>query len=171
MVDIAEEENFFENHIVKVTSTSARLSTKDDFDSYCIMLERRQWVPGSAGKLPDNNLKTLVGIHKLPTFDIPPVAITALGLAMNDGAKKYGRFNWRPTGATVSIFCEAASRHLLAYMSGENFASDSKIHHLAHLMSSCAILLDAELNNCLNDDRDIAYKKTLNDFKAILKEL
>ena len=103
--------------------------------------------------LPDNNLKTAVAMGKPGITAVPPVALFALGAAMQDGVNKYEKYNWREAGATVSIFVDAMARHLFAYYSGEDHASDSKIHHLAHLMAGSAILLDAELHGKLNDDR------------------
>jgi hypothetical protein len=104
-------------------------------------------------KLADNNLKTAAAIGKPQMSGIPPIAIMALGLAMQDGVNKYGRFNWREAAVTSSVFYDAMLRHLLAWYSGERTAPDSGVHHLAHLMAGAAILLDAEHNLVLNDDR------------------
>ena len=86
---------------------------------------------------------------------VPPTALYACAAAMEFGAidKNYGRLNWRVTGASVNDFFDAMQRHLWAYMSGEQAAPDSKIHHLAHVMASCAILIDCEVMGLLNDDR------------------
>jgi len=105
----------------------------------------------------DSNLKTLAAINKPRISDVPPVALFALGAAMSDGANKYGRFNWRQTGATSSVFYDAMQRHLAQWYDGEDFADDSKVHHLAHIMASCAILMDCEHQGSLKDDRDFSY--------------
>jgi hypothetical protein len=102
----------------------------------------------------DNNLKTLAAISKPRLSDVPPVSLFALGAAMSDGANKYGRFNWRDTGTTASVFYDAMMRHLADWYNGEDFANDSKVNHLGHIMASCAILLDSELHGNFNDDRD-----------------
>jgi len=109
--------------------------------------------PSPAEQTVDNNPKTLVALSKPRLSDVPPVALFALGAAMSDGAHKYGRFNYRDTSVTSSVFYDAMMRHLTAWYSGEDYANDSKVHHLAHLMASCAILLDGELHGKLNDDR------------------
>jgi hypothetical protein len=101
----------------------------------------------------DTNLKTMAALGKPTSAVIPPVAIMALGAAMQDGATKYGAFNWRGTGVTASVFFNAKMRHTLSWWSGEDFAQDSLIHHLAHDMASNAILLDAMLVGRFNDDR------------------
>jgi hypothetical protein len=107
----------------------------------------------TAAKLPDANLKTAAAVGKPQMSGIPPIAIMALGMAMQDGVNKYSLFNWRGTGVTASVFYDAMLRHLLAWYSGEDCAPDSKVVHLAHLMAGAAIILDAEYNKCLNDDR------------------
>jgi len=101
----------------------------------------------------DSNRKTTAALGKPRLSDVPPVALLALGAAMSDGKEKYGRFNWRETGSTSSVFYDAMMRHLLDWFNGEDFAHDSKVHHLAHVMASCAIILDSDLHNSLNDDR------------------
>jgi hypothetical protein len=103
--------------------------------------------------LVDSNLKTAAAVGKPTLSAVPPVGLLALGAAMQDGCTKYGRFNFRETGATSSVFYDAILRHLLDWYSGEDFAPDSKVHHLGHIMASCAILLDCELHKSLNDDR------------------
>jgi hypothetical protein len=103
--------------------------------------------------LADNNLKTAAAVGKPTLSDVPPVGFFALGSAMADGASKYGRYNWRDTAVTPSVFYDAIGRHLTAWYCGENHAIDSKVHHLGHIMACCAILLDAELYGVLKDDR------------------
>jgi len=110
----------------------------------------------------DSNLKTLAAIDKPRLSDVPPVALFALGAAMSNGKDKYGRFNWRETGTTSSVFYDAMQRHLAQWYSGEDFAEDSKVHHLAHIMASCAILMDSEYQGSLQDDRDFNSPIPLN---------
>jgi hypothetical protein len=104
-------------------------------------------------KLADTNLKTLAAANKPRLSDVPPVALFALGAAMSNGKDKYDRFNWRETGSTASVFYDAIFRHLADWYNGEDHADDSKVHHLGHIMASCAILLDSEIHGKLNDDR------------------
>lgn len=126
-------------------------------------------VPPSNDDLPDRNLKTIAAIGKPDIMAVPAVAFFALGAAMADGMKKYGLFNWRKTGATVSVFEGAIFRHFTEYFRNrQNYARDSRIHHLAHMMASCAILLDAELQGCLNDDRGYNSHEMM-DVEEIMK--
>jgi hypothetical protein len=111
-------------------------------------------VGTSSGKLADANLKTAAAVGKPKMSGVPPVALLALGAAMQNGVDKYGKFNWRTTSVTASVFYDAMLRHLLAWYAGEDFADDSEVHHLAHLMAGAAIVLDAEMTNKFNDDRN-----------------
>jgi len=111
-------------------------------------------IDEEGNKPVDSNLKTLAALNKPRLSDVPPVALFALGAAMSNGKDKYGRFNWRETGTTSSVFYDAMQRHLAQWYSGEDFAEDSKVHHLAHIMASCAILMDSEYQGSLQDDRD-----------------
>jgi hypothetical protein len=105
-------------------------------------------------KLPDSNPKTRYGIAKPGTHAIPPSAIIHLGAAMENGRGKYGLFNWRDDPVTGSVYFNAASRHMLDYQDGHDVdPGGSGCHPLAHVMACCAIILDAELQGTLNDDR------------------
>lgn len=146
------------------------LSTKDDVLEFIEARARAaQWkatppsdyVKKVPRKLADNNVKTAAAAGKPTLSAVPPVALLALGAAMQDGANKYGKFNWRTTAVTASVFYDALHRHLLDWYNGEDFASDSKIHHLAHLMAGCAIILDATAAGVFKDDRDKTYPKSV----------
>jgi hypothetical protein len=98
--------------------------------------------------------KKYAAAAKKPTLEyVPRIALYALGAAMADGAYKYGKFNWRETDVNVDIFIEAMQRHLAAYAEGEDYATDSGIHHLAHVMAGAAIVLDGIYMGVLTDTR------------------
>lgn len=104
---------------------------------------------------PDSNPKTAVGLTKPSLRAIPPAALLHLGRAMSNGEGKYGLFNWREHAVSSSVYYDAAMRHLLAWWDGENEAADSGVHHLAHVMACCAIVLDAHASGKLNDNRGL----------------
>lgn len=99
------------------------------------------------------NPKDRLGIAKPGFTAIPPSALIYLGMAMEDGRKKYGRMNWREKEVMASIYVDAGLRHKLSWWDGEEDASDSLVHHLAHDMACNAILLDALVTGNLIDDR------------------
>jgi hypothetical protein len=132
------------NHQMKVANSEEFAKQRND--DYAEMRRLME-------KPVDSNVKSSAAVGKPKMSDVPPVAFYALGGAMSDGATKYGRYNWRSTEVTSSVFYDAMQRHLTQWYCGENFASDSKIHHLAHIMANCAILLDAEMHKVFKDDR------------------
>ncbi len=56
----------------------------------------------SKKKYADNNPKTLIGSRKVNLFTVPPVSIIQEATAMQNGASKYGPYNWRGMGSTVA---------------------------------------------------------------------
>jgi len=49
------------------------------------------------------------------------------------GAKKYSEWNWSK-GLDRKEILESMMRHLTALMDGEEFDSESKLHHIGHIM-------------------------------------
>jgi hypothetical protein len=103
--------------------------------------------------LVDTNPKTAYGKAKPPMQYVPPVALLELGLAMEHGASKYGPMNWRKDPVSASTYYDALMRHAFQYWDGNDRDLESKRKHLACIMASCAILLDAEASGTLIDDR------------------
>lgn len=100
------------------------------------------------------NPKDLIGSLKVPLHLLPATAEVQGAMAMNDGAKKYGPYNWRESAVQASIYVAAARRHLMAWFdASQETAADSGVHHLGHVIACCAIILDAQLNGVLVDDR------------------
>lgn len=102
---------------------------------------------------PDDNPKSLVGATKVPLHLVPPSAKHYLALALENGAKKYGPYNWRDADISISTYKAALERHMDAFWDGEDFAEDSGVHHVAHAMACCALILDALSIGKLKDDR------------------
>jgi hypothetical protein len=105
------------------------------------------------GTYPDNNPKTRFGILKPSMTKFPAAAVLYGSLAMMDGARKYGPYNWREKDVSASIYVDAAKRHIDAWYDGEQCAKDSHYPHLGHALACLAIIIDAEVNGCLIDDR------------------
>ena len=99
------------------------------------------------------NPKDLVGAKKAPLRYVPPALNIAVSQVMEHGASKYGPFNWREQPVSAMTYIEAIFRHLYAWMDGQNSAEDSGLSHLAHAAAGLGILIDAEFNGSLLDDR------------------
>jgi hypothetical protein len=120
------------------------------------------------------NPKDKYGLAKVPLGLVPASSIIYQALAQRDGAGKYGPFNWREKPIKVSIFYDAALRHLLAWWDREELAEDSGVPHLGHALACIGIIIDAiEFGNVI-DDRPPkgSAQRVLDRFKkdATLKE-
>ena len=104
---------------------------------------------------PDNNPKSIYGIKKPPMHLVPPSAKIYLAMGFSDGAEKYGPYNWRANEVAASVYIGAALRHIDEWWDGEESASDSGVHHLAHALSCLAIIVDAKETGNLVDDRPL----------------
>ena len=111
--------------------------------------------PGSFSKATTPNPKDLIGMKKVSITKLPAAGIIHGAHAMMNGAAKYGPYNWREKKVQASIYIDAAMRHLMDWFEGQEIASDSGVHHLGHALACCAILLDAQENDSLIDDRPI----------------
>lgn len=105
---------------------------------------------------PDNNPKTILGVQKVPLHLVPPSARHFLAEGFADGAQKYGPYNWRDKSVSASVYISALGRHIDAWWDGEDYATDSKKHHLAHAIACIAIIIDAMTTGNLIDDRPTA---------------
>lgn len=101
----------------------------------------------------DTNPKDLVGAKKVRLSYVPPSSIIYQALAMEDGAEKYGPYNWREKKVQAMIYLDAAMRHLAAWQDGEENAADSGKPHLAHALGCIGILVDALETGNLIDNR------------------
>lgn len=99
------------------------------------------------------NPKDQIGVLKVNLALVPAAAKILMAGALEDGAVKYGPYNWRSHPVQAMIYLAAAERHIEAWKDGEENASDSGKHHLGHAMACLAILVDALESGNLIDDR------------------
>lgn len=99
------------------------------------------------------NPKDLLGAKKTNVHLVPPASTIYQALAMEDGAKKYGPYNWRENKVIASIYVSACMRHIYQWLDGEEVASDSKKPHLGHALACLGIIVDALETGNLIDDR------------------
>ncbi len=99
------------------------------------------------------NPKDTIGMTKPALRLVPPALMLQVAQAMADGAKKYGPYNWREHPVRLTVYIEAALRHLYSLLDGEDRARDSGHHHAAHVAACMAIILDAQATGNLIDDR------------------
>lgn len=105
--------------------------------------------------MSSTNPKDLLGSKKVNLFLVPAASKIYQAVAMEDGARKYGPYNWRDKKVQLSIYLSALERHIEAFKDGEEVASDSGLPHLAHAIANVGIIIDALESGCLIDDRPI----------------
>jgi hypothetical protein len=79
--------------------------------------------------------------------------VAELGLAMLEGASKYGRHNYRSAGVRASVYLDATIRHLFSWWAGEDIDPDSGLSHITKAITSLTVLRDAQFQGLFNDDR------------------
>lgn len=99
------------------------------------------------------NPKDRMGAKKPRLSLVPPASLIYQALAMQNGAVKYGAYNWREKKPAASIYYEACMRHMASWFDGEENAEDSGIPHLAHAIACIGIIIDCKETGNLIDDR------------------
>jgi len=101
-----------------------------------------------------SNPKDAVGVKKVPASTIPAPVIAELGVAMLEGALKYGRHNYRSIGVRASVYYDAVmGRHMPAWWEGEDIDPDSQLSHITKAIASLVVLRDAMMRGNWVDDR------------------
>lgn len=108
--------------------------------------------------LPDNPLfsgdpKGQAGAAKPPLALLPPEALRQAAEAHRLGAAKYGVANWRENKVEAMTYISAMMRHIGQYLDGEDADAESGLSHIAHVIASANILIDAKHCGTLVDNR------------------
>lgn len=114
----------------------------------------------------ETNPKDIVGTRKAPMSTVSAPVLAELGVAMLEGALKYGRHNYRAVGVRASVYYDATMRHLMSWWEGENLDPDSDLSHLTKAIASLVVLRDAMLRNKMEDDRPPGTANFLCDLNA-----
>lgn len=103
------------------------------------------------------NPKDSIGDKKAAMHLLSPIAEAHWMVGQYAGMLKYGAWNWRAAGVRSSVYISAARRHLMAYLSGEEYDPVDGSHHLGNVMACAAILLEASAIGKLVDDRPPSF--------------
>lgn len=107
----------------------------------------------------DADPKGEAGKAKAPLWLLPPEAMRQAAWAHGLGAAKYCAWNWRGNKVQASTYISAMMRHIAAYLDGEDNDAETSAHagqpvsHLANVIASANILIDAKAHGTLIDDR------------------
>lgn len=105
------------------------------------------------------NPKDMVGTRKAPMSTVPANVMAEVGVAMLEGACKYGRSNYRVAGVRSSVYYDAVIRHLFSWWEGEDIDPDSGMSHITKAITSLVVLRDAMIQDMATDDRPPRSKK------------
>ena len=119
--------------------------------------------------MKDSNPKDAVGTAKVPVSTVSMQVMSELtrylsgsvnalvqaelGLAMMEGALKYGRHNYRAVGVRASVYYDAAFRHLSAWNYGQDIDPDSGLSHITKAIATLTVLRDSMIQGNWTDDR------------------
>lgn len=101
----------------------------------------------------ESNPKDSIGVRKAPLSVVPMNVIAEVGVAMLEGASKYGRHNYRGVGVRSSVYFDATMRHLIDFWEGTDIDPDSGMHHVTKAITSLTVWRDAMLQGKCTDDR------------------
>jgi len=118
-----------------------------------------------------DNPKDAIGAKKAKFSTIPAGVIFDIGLAMLEGAMKYGRHNYRGIGVRASIYYDASMGHIADWWEGEDVDPDSGLSHITKAIASLVVLRDAMMQDKLTDDRPPRSKVLKRDFSVKAKEI
>ena len=120
----------------------------------------------------DGNPKDAVGIKKIPFSTASELVTAEVNVGMMEGARKYGRHNYRVSGVRASVYYDATRRHLSAWWEGEDIDPGSGLSHITKAICSLYVLRDAMINDMWNDDRPPkAPEKWMNDLQKVVDEI
>lgn len=99
------------------------------------------------------NPKDSVSIKKVPYHVIPARVTAEVGLALLEGARKYGSYNWREAGVRASVYMDATKRHMDDFWEGVDIDPDSGLSHITKAIASLYVLRDSMIQENWVDDR------------------
>lgn len=101
-----------------------------------------------------SNPKDALGISKVPLSTVSMPVLAELGVAMLEGAMKYGRHNYRVVGVRASVYYDAVvARHMASWWEGEDIDPDSGLSHITKAITSLVVLRDSMIQGNWVDDR------------------
>lgn len=100
------------------------------------------------------NPKAAFGNKKIPAGTVSQLVMMEVAVGMLEGARKYGRHNYRNNeGIIASVYYEATRRHLDFWWEGEDIDPDSQLSHITKAIASLMVLRDAMIVGTFVDDR------------------
>ena len=123
-------------------------------------------------KIKQSNPKDALGIEKAPITTVSFPVMAEVGVAMLEGAVKYGRHNYREIGVRASVYIDACiNRHLGPWWEGEDVDPDSGLSHVTKAIAGLMVLRDAMIRDKMVDDRPVGTKGYITELNKKTKEV
>ena len=122
----------------------------------------------------ETNPKDAVGIRKWRNFATVSMTVMAeVGVAMMEGARKYGRHNYRVSGVRASVYVDAAMGHIAQWWEGEDKDPDTGLSHITKAIASLVVIRDAMIQDMMVDDRPpkANLEKVRDELQAVVDEM
>lgn len=132
-----------------------------------------KWNGNAAGTGKSSNPKDRAATSRLDISLYPQTAILYGALGMTEGDIKYGGYNYRAVGVSVSTYIAAACRHLFKYYNGEWCDPVTRVPHMASALACIGIVVDSYEMGNLVDDRppSVEIHRVLSEFEEIIKHM
>jgi len=114
------------------------------------------------------NPKDAIGAMKNPHSCVSQAVAAEVGVAMMEGARKYGSHNYRVATIRAHIYYDAARRHIDAWWEGEDTDPDSGLSHITKAISCLTVLRDGQIQGKVCDDRPPKTPKEHKEYIANL---
>lgn len=117
------------------------------------------------------NPKDRAGLAKPNLSRIPFAPLMEVICSLEEGARKYGPWNWRSECINEQVYADAAIRHLMQWLAGEDIDPDSGINHISKAIAGLIILRDAQMHNCSVDTRVHQSDLKIDEAKAMIADI
>ena len=117
------------------------------------------------------NPKDAIGTSKAGVSCVPQNVMAEVGLAMLEGAAKYGRHNYRSAGVRASVYYDACRRHMDDWWEGEDLDPDSLLSHVTKAIATLTVLRDSMMQGNWTDDRPPKSKPYRSEMNARAREI
>lgn len=119
----------------------------------------------------ETNPKDALGIKKVSPHTVPAGVILELALAMTEGGRKYGTYNYRASGVRSSVYYDACLRHLMSWWEGVDIDPDSGIPHIVKAIACLTVLRDSQRMGNNVDDRPIRNPLSIEELNRLTVKL
>ena len=149
----------------------------EDLESICAKTLLSHFEPAHTqtfspmGDSKATNPKDIVGTQKAPMSTVSAAVMAEVGVAMLEGACKYGRHNYRAVGVRASVYYDATMRHLMSWWEGEDLDPGSGMSHVTKAITSLVVLRDAMIQGMVTDDRPPSSVQFYHSLNLIASEI